>query len=109
MCPPTFENINNIVTLCVTTFHLTIKKRGIFCEILIFRFTARTNRSRIYFVPETSGTKYIWRKLDMENMEKTYEVMKKLKSIKESMHQMMQHQLKDLTLTRHGHRIAYEE
>lgn len=35
----------------------------------------------------------------MENIEKTYEVMKKLKSIKESMHQMMQHQLKDLTLT----------
>ncbi|MBE0450386.1 MAG: MarR family transcriptional regulator [Clostridia bacterium] len=35
----------------------------------------------------------------MENMEKTYEVMKKLKSIKESIHQMMQHQLKDLTLT----------
>jgi DNA-binding MarR family transcriptional regulator len=35
----------------------------------------------------------------MENMEKTYEVMKKLKSIKESMHQMMQHQLKDMTLT----------
>lgn len=35
----------------------------------------------------------------MENIGKTYEVMKKLKSIKESMHQMMQHQLKDLTLT----------
>ena len=35
----------------------------------------------------------------MENIEKTYEVMKKLKSIKESMHQMMQQQLKDLTLT----------
>lgn len=35
----------------------------------------------------------------MENIEKTYEVMKKLKSIKESMHQMMQHQLKDMTLT----------
>lgn len=35
----------------------------------------------------------------MENIEKTYEVMKKLKSIKESMHQMMQNQLKDLTLT----------
>ncbi len=35
----------------------------------------------------------------MENLEKTYEVMKKLKSIKESMHQMMQHQLKDMTLT----------
>ncbi|MDW7660700.1 MAG: MarR family transcriptional regulator [Bacillota bacterium] len=35
----------------------------------------------------------------MENIEKTYEVMKKLKSIKDSMHQMMQHQLKDLTLT----------
>lgn len=35
----------------------------------------------------------------MENIEKTYEVMKKLKSIKESMHQMIQHQLKDLTLT----------
>jgi len=35
----------------------------------------------------------------VENIEKTYEVMKKLKSIKESMHQMMQNQLKDLTLT----------
>lgn len=35
----------------------------------------------------------------MENLEKTYEVIKKLKSIKESMHQMMQHQLKDMTLT----------